>query len=498
MASSFASILKDSSLFVERSYVNGQWVSSNSNATFNVTNPANEAQVGVAPESTIDDLNVAIQAASEAFPTWRSVPGRQRGRILRRIGELLVENKEDIGKIITAENGKAKGDAEGEVMFAASFFEWFGEEAPRIYGDIIPHSSPAGRTRVIKEPVGVCGLIVPWNFPLAMGARKVAAALAAGCTVVMKSDGLTPFASNAMAVVAERAGVPKGVFNVVTALSNTPQLGLAMCESDIIKKISFTGSTRVGKLLMKQSSSTLKKLSLELGGNAPFIVFNDADIETAITSALISKFKVTGQTCVCANRIFVQEGIYDRFAQRLVEEVSKFKVGNGLEDPTVTHGPLTNGVAKVEEHIKDAVSKGAKVLLGGNRLPTLGKNYHELTILGDANDSMMVSKEETFGPVAALMKFKTEDEVVQRANNCEVGLASYLITSDLGTSHRVSERLEFGMVAINTGVISDAPAPFGGVKHSGMGREGSKYGVDDYMTIKMITTGGINTIYTRL
>ncbi|KAB8260232.1 Aldehyde/histidinol dehydrogenase [Aspergillus pseudonomiae] len=498
MASSFASILKDTSLFVERSYINGQWVSSNSNATFNVTNPANEAQVGVAPESTLDDLNVAIEAAAQAFPTWRSVPGRQRGRILRRIADLLVENKEDIGKIITAENGKAKADAEGEVMFAASFFEWFGEEAPRIYGDIIPHSSAAGRTRVIKEPVGVCGLIVPWNFPLAMGARKVAAALAAGCTVVMKSDGLTPFASNAMAVVAERAGVPKGVFNVVTALDNTPQLGLAMCESDVIKKISFTGSTRVGKLLMKQSSSTLKKLSLELGGNAPFIVFNDADVETAISSALISKFKVTGQTCVCANRIFVQEGIYERFAQRFVEEVSKFKVGNGLEDASVTHGPLTNGVAKVEEHIKDAVSKGAKVLLGGNRLPSLGKNFHELTILGDADDSMLVAKEETFGPIAALMKFTTEDEVVQRANNCEVGLASYLITSDLARSHRVSERLEFGMVAINTGAISDAPAPFGGVKHSGMGREGSKYGLDDYMTIKMITTGGINTVYTRL
>ncbi|KNG89985.1 succinate-semialdehyde dehydrogenase [Aspergillus nomiae NRRL 13137] len=498
MPSSFASILKDTSLFVERSYINGQWVSSNSNATFNVTNPANETQIGVAPESTLDDLNVAIEAAAQAFPTWRSVPGRQRGRILRRIADLLVENKEDIGKIITAENGKAKADAEGEVMFAASFFEWFGEEAPRIYGDIIPHSSTAGRTRVIKEPVGVCGLIVPWNFPLAMGARKVAAALAAGCTVVMKSDGLTPFASNAMAVVAERAGVPKGVFNVVTALDNTPQLGLAMCESDVIKKISFTGSTRVGKLLMKQSSSTLKKLSLELGGNAPFIVFNDADVETAISSALISKFKVTGQTCVCANRIFVQEGIYERFAQRFVEEVSKFKVGNGLEDASVTHGPLTNGVAKVEEHIKDAVSKGAKVLLGGNRLPSLGKNFHELTILGDADDSMLVAKEETFGPIAALMKFTTEDEVVQRANNCEVGLASYLITSDLARSHRVSERLEFGMVAINTGAISDAPAPFGGVKHSGMGREGSKYGLDDYMTIKMITTGGINTVYTRL
>ncbi|KAL0935944.1 succinate-semialdehyde dehydrogenase [Colletotrichum truncatum] len=492
MPPSFGSSLKDPSLFVEKSYVDGQWVSSTSNKTFNVYNPATEELIGSCPESNTDDLNKAIDAAAKAFPLWKSQSGRQRGRIIKRIFELLVENKEDLGKINTAENGKAKGDAEGESLFAASFFEWFGEEASRIYGDIIPHSNPTYRTRVIKEPVGVCGLIVPWNFPLAMGARKVAAALAAGCTVVMKSDGLTPFSSNALAVLAERAGVPPGVLNVVTALDNTPQLGLALCESDTIKKISFTGSTRVGKLLMKQSSDTLKKLSLELGGNAPFIVFDDANLEVAISSVLISKFKVTGQTCVCANRIFVQEGIYDKFAQRLVEEVSKFKVGHGT-DGSVTHGPLTNGVGKVEEHIKDAVSKKAKVLYGGKSLPSVGKNFHELTILGDVNDDMKVTQEETFGPLAALTKFSTEEEVIKRANNSDVGLASYLITNDLGRSHRVSEQLEFGMVAINTGVISDASAPFGGVKHSGMGREGSKYGVDDYLTIKMIVTGGIST-----
>lgn len=458
MTSAFSASLKDPSLFVEKAYINGQWVSSKSNKTFNVYNPASESLIGTCPESNIDDVNAAIEAAAKAFPKWRSQSGRQRARILHRLFDLLAQNKEDIGKIITAENGKAKGDAEGEALFASSFFEWFSEEAPRIYGDVIPHSNPSSRTQVLKEPVGVCGLITPWNFPMAMGARKVAAALAAGCTVVMKSDGLTPFASNCLAVLAERAGVPKGVFNVVTALENTPALGLALCESPIVKKISFTGSTRVGKLLMQQSSSTLKKLSLELGGDAPFIVFDDADVETAVTSAVLSKFKVTGQTCVCSNRFFVQEGIYEQFSKRLVEEIKKCQVGDG-QNAAVTHGPLTNGVAKTQEHIKDAVSKNATVLLGGNPLPSIGKNFHELTIIGNVNDSMKVASEETFGPLAALAKFSTEDEVVCRANNSEVGLASYLMTSDLGKAHRVSERLEFGMVALNTGVISDPGAP---------------------------------------
>ncbi|OJJ42130.1 hypothetical protein ASPZODRAFT_20776 [Penicilliopsis zonata CBS 506.65] len=492
-----AASLQDPSLFIEKAYIDGQWVSSVSKQTFNVYNPASDALVGTCPESSPEDMEAAIQAAARAFPSWRAQSGRQRGRILRRLFELLVDNKEDIGRIITAENGKAKGDAEGEALFSAGFFEWFSEEAPRIYGDLIPHSNPACRTQVVKEPVGVCGLITPWNFPMAMGARKVAAALAAGCTVVIKSDGLTPFSTNVMALLAERAGVPKGVINVVTALENTPTLGLALCESETVKKISFTGSTRVGKLLMSQSSSTLKKLSLELGGNAPFIVFDDADLETAVTSAVVSKFKVTGQTCVCANRFYVQEGIYDRFSQRFVEVMKKKTalVGDGAHNPAVTHGPLTNGVAKTQDHIQDAVSKKATVLLGGNALPAVGKNFHELTILGNVDDSMKIATEETFGPVAGLARFSTEDEVVARANNCEVGLASYLMTSDLGKAHRVSERLEFGMVAINTGVISDSAAPFGGVKHSGMGREGSKYGIDDYVNIKMIVTGGVNTVY---
>ncbi|KAF6812368.1 succinate-semialdehyde dehydrogenase, partial [Colletotrichum musicola] len=427
---SIRSCLKDPKLFAEKAYVNGQWVSSASEKTFQVFNPATEELIGTCPESNIDNLQKAIEAAARAFPAWKLRSGGERGRILRRIFELLVDNNEDLGRIITSENGKAKGDAEGEVLFAASFFEWFAEEAPRAYGDVVPHSRPTHRTYVVKEPVGVCGLIVPWNFPLAMGARKVAAALAAGCTVVMKSDGITPFSSNALAILAERAGVPPGVLNVVTALENTPQLGLAMCESDIVKKISFTGSTRVGKLLMRQSSDTLKKLSLALGGNAPFIVFDDADLETAISSLLVAKFKVTGQTCVCANRAFVQEGIYDRFAQRLVEEVEKLKVGHGT-DASVTHGPLTNGVDKVEEHIRNAVGKTAKVLCGGMRMSSLGSNFHELTVLGDVNDSMEVAQEETFGPIAALTKFATEKEVIERANWSEVGLASYLMTNDL-------------------------------------------------------------------
>lgn len=430
---------------------------SKSGKVFEIRNPASDEVIGTCPESTTDDLAIAIKAASNAFAPCRSLSGRQRGRILRKLFDLLVENKQDLARIILAENGKAKDDAEGEVIFSSGFFEWFGEEAARVYGDVVPHSNPTSRTHVIKEPIGVCGLITPWNFPIAMGAPKIAAALAAGCPVIVKSDGLTPFSLNALAVLGERAGVPKGVLNIVIARENTPQLGLALCESDIVKKISFAGSTRVGKLLMRQSSSTLKKLSLELGGNAPFIVFDDADVEVAVASTVISKFKVTGQTCVCANRIFVQQGIYDKFSKRLVEELQKFRVGNGA-DTSVTHGPLTNGVAKVQEHIQDATSKKAKIILGGKQVP-LGKNFHELTVLGDVDDTMLITREETFGPIAALMRFDTEEEVIQRANNTDVGLASYLMTTDLGRSRRVSERLEAGMVAINTGVISDAAAP---------------------------------------
>ncbi|KAI1022979.1 hypothetical protein LB503_000066 [Fusarium chuoi] len=493
--SSLASTLQDPSLLVEiRPFINGEWPIFPPSQSFPVWNPATNTIIGSSADCTVDDVNSAISAASEAFPLWRAQSGRQRAKIIRKIAELLAENKADIAKIITAENGKAKADAEGEVMFSAGFFEWFAEEAPRLYGDVVPHSQPNSRIQVIKQPVGVCGLITPWNFPLAMAARKVAAALAAGCTVVLKTDGVTPFSGNVLGVLAERAGLPKGVLNIVTALHNTPSLGLALCESDVVKKISFTGSTRVGKILMNQSANTLKKLSLELGGNAPFIVFDDADLETAVSSAIIAKFKVTGQTCVCANRIYVQEGIYHRFSKRLIEEVGKFKVGNGT-DPSVTHGPMTTSVEKVEEHVRDALEKKATLLFGGQRLPDLGKNFFQPTVLGDVDDTMAVTYEETFGPLAALTKFKTEDEVIARANKSDVGLASYIMTNNLARSYRVQERLEFGMVAINTGVISDWAAPFGGVKHSGMGREGSKYGVDDYMVLKTIVTGGIDTVY---
>ncbi|KAK4935466.1 hypothetical protein LTR10_023482 [Elasticomyces elasticus] len=489
-----ASSLEDPSLFVvDKTYIAGQWVSAKSGQLFEVKSPATDTPIGSVPESGLDDLNDAIQAAYGALGGWKRLSGRQRGRILRKVFELLMEHQDDLSTIITLENGKAKADATGEVLLSANFFEWYSEEAARIYGDVIPNSTPNSRTRITKEAIGVCGLITPWNFPLAMGVRKIAAALAAGCTIVLKSDGLTPFSSNALAVIGERAGIPEGVFNIVTAAQNTPQLGLALCESDIVKKISFTGSTRVGKLLYQQSARTLKKLSLELGGNAAFIVFDDAYLETAISSLLIAKFKVTGQTCVCANRIFVQEGIYKKFSQRLIEEVKKFRIGNSLTvtDGSITHGPLTNGTEKVESHIKDAIDKNAKVLLGGSKLPSLGRNFHEFTILGDVNDTMQITQEETFGPVAALLKFSSEDEVIKRANNSDVGLASYVMTSDLARSYRVSERLETGMIAVNTGVVSDAPVPFGGVKHSGFGREGSKYGLDDYLTIKMVVTGGI-------
>ncbi|CAI4212383.1 unnamed protein product [Parascedosporium putredinis] len=407
----FAASLDDPALFVERAYIDGAWTHSKSGETFTIRNPATDELLGSCPECNVDDLEAAVRAAATAFNTWRAESGRARARILKKWFDLITQHRVDIGRIITAENGKARPDAEGEALFSASFFE----------------CNPSARAQVLRQPVGVCGLITPWNFPMAMAARKVAAALAAGCTVVLKSDGLTPFAANALAVLGERAGLP--------------------------------------------GAGSLKKLSLELGGNAPFIVFDDADVEVAVQSAIASKFKVTGQTCVCANRIFVQEGIYERFAERLVAEVAKFRVGNGA-DEGVTHGPLTTSVAKVEEHVQDA-----------------------LTVLGDVDDSMKVMSEETFGPLAALTKFTTEDEVVARANSVDVGLAAYLVTSDLGRYYRVTERLDYGMVAVNTGVISDSAAPFGGIKQSGFGREGSKYGCDDYMVYKTVITGGINTVY---
>ncbi|KAH8900145.1 succinic semialdehyde dehydrogenase [Thozetella sp. PMI_491] len=486
--------LRDPSLLVGKNYINGEWVESVSGKRFNVTDPANGELIGSCPESTAEDAQKAIQSAAQALPAWRSLTGRARARILRRWYELLLENKEDLALLITWEGGKAQPDATGEVIFAASFFEWFGEEAARIYGDVIPHSAPGFRVSVLKEPVGVCGLITPWNFPAAMVTRKLAPALAAGCTVVVKTAGETPFTANALAVLGERAGVPKGVVNIVAALDNTPEIGQALCTSEVVRKISFTGSTRVGKLLMQQSSSSLKKLSLELGGNAPFIVFEDADLDLAVAGAIASKFKSSGQTCVCANRIYVQKGIYDAFIAKLKQAASRFKVGRGF-DPAVTHGPLVTPAAadRVAGLVEDAVKLGAKVEIGGGKRPDLGPNFVEPTILSNLPVGVRLPNEEIFGPVAPIWSFETEEEVVDNANRCDVGLASYIFTKDLNRAARVTETLQFGMVAVNTGVISDAAAPFGGVKHSGMGREGSKYGIEDYLQLKTVVTGGIDT-----
>jgi succinate-semialdehyde dehydrogenase/glutarate-semialdehyde dehydrogenase len=404
----------------------------------------------------------------------------------------MVENADDLATLITWENGKPTADAKGEVTYAANFFEWFSEEAPRIYGEVIPSSVPGNRVHTLKEPVGVCGLITPWNFPAAMITRKIGPALAVGCTVVAKAPGETPFTSLALAELAHRAGVPAGVVNVITAMGNTPAVGEVLTTDPTVRKVSFTGSTTVGKLLMKQCSSTLKKLSLELGGNAPFIVFDDADLDSAVTGAINSKFRSSGQTCVCANRIYVQAGIYDEFCKKFAEKVKDFKVGNGFEQG-ITHGPLIHdrAVDKVEQHVRDAEKKGAKVLLGGHKLPDLGPNFYQPTVISGMTSDMAMASEETFGPVAGLFKFKSEEEVVKLANSTEVGLAGYFFSRDIARVYRVAEHLEVGMVGVNTGLISDPAAPFGGVKESGFGREGSLYGIGEYQVTKMVTYGGL-------
>ncbi|KAM0427849.1 hypothetical protein ACHAPT_007308 [Fusarium lateritium] len=454
--------LKDPSLFVGKNYVDGQWIESVSGKRFDVHDPASGALIGSCPESVAQDAEQAIQVAAAALPAWRSRTGRNRSRILRRWYELVMENKDDLATLITWENGKAQSDAAGEAVFAASFLEWFAEEAPRVYGDVIPHSTPGFRVSVVKEPVGVVGLITPWNFPAAMITRKLGPALAAGCTAVVKTAGETPFTANALLVLGERAGVPKGVINSVAALDNTPEIGQTLCASDVVRKISFTGSTRVGKLLMNQSSDTLKKLSLELGGNAPFIVFDDADLDLAVAEAIGSKFKCSGQTCVCSNRIFVQKGVYNAFVQKLKAAVSAFKVGPGFDNKS-THGPLVTAAAaeRVDGLVQDAVKAGAKIEAGGKRRTDLGPNFFEPTILTNVTTDMRLVREEIFGPLAPIFSFDDENDVVDIANKCEVGLASYIFTQDVNRVARVTELLHFGMVAVNTGVVSDAAAPYG-------------------------------------
>lgn len=403
-----------------------------------------------------------------------------------------MENSEDLAKLITLENGKPLADAKGEVNYAAQFFEWFSEEAPRIYGETIPATIPGNRVMTLKQPVGVCGLITPWNFPAAMITRKIGPALAAGCTTVCKAPGETPFTSLALAELAHRAGIPKGVVNVVTVHKNTPEVGETLMTNPTIQKVSFTGSTGVGKLLMKQASSTLKVLSMELGGNAPFIVFDDADVDAAVAGAIASKFRSSGQTCVCANRIYVQKGIYDEFAQKFAEKVRGFKVGHGFEEG-ITHGPLIHdrAVSKADDHVRDAEKKGAKIIVGGQKMPELGENFYQPTVITGMTKDMAIACEETFGPVAGLFPFETEQEVVSLANAAEVGLAGYFFSRDLERITRVAETLEVGMVGVNTGLISDAASPFGGVKQSGFGREGSRYGIEEYQHIKTITYGGM-------
>ena len=446
--------------------------------------------MGTVPMMGANETWRAIEAAKDAFVGWSRKPAKERSILLRSWHDLIMANVDDLGALMTAEQGKPLAEAKGEVAYAASFIEWFAEEAKRVYGDTIPSPWNDRRLVVIKQPIGVCAAITPWNFPTAMIARKAGPALAAGCTVVAKPAESTPYSALALAVLAERAGIPAGVLNVLTG--DAKGIGGEMTSNPDVRKITFTGSTEVGRLLMKQSSATVKKLSLELGGNAPFIVFDDADLDAAVEGAIISKFRNAGQTCVCANRLYVQAGVYDAFAEKLAVAVGKLTVGNGFE-PEVLQGPLIDyaAVEKVEEHIQDAVSKGGRVLLGGKR-HALGRTFFEPTVLADVSPQMKVAKEETFGPLAPLFRFETDDEAIQMANDTEFGLASYFYSRDIGRIWRAAEALECGMVGINTGLISNEVAPFGGVKQSGLGREGSHYGIDDFVETKYLCFGGLD------
>ncbi|AMO97885.1 succinate-semialdehyde dehydrogenase [Collimonas fungivorans] len=481
--------LKDPSLFRQQAYVNGEWCSADSGATHPVTNPATGETIGSVPLMGAAETRRAIAAADEAWRQWRRKTAKERSIVLRKWNDLMLANLDDLALIMTVEQGKPLAEAKGEIAYAASFIEWFGEEGKRAGGDTIPSPSPGSRIVVVKEPIGVCAAITPWNFPAAMITRKAGPALAAGCTMVLKPAESTPFSALALAVLAERAGIPAGVFSVVTGSAR--EIGAEMTSNPVVRKLTFTGSTGVGRLLMEQCAATIKKLSLELGGNAPFIVFDDADLDAAVEGAMASKYRNAGQTCVCANRLYVQDGIYDAFAEKLVAAVAKLKVGDGQQEG-VTQGPLIDqkAVAKVEQHIADAVSKGARVLAGGKR-HALGQSFFEPTVLADVTSDMMVAREETFGPMAPLFRFKTDDEVLALANDTEFGLASYFYSRDIGRIWRIAEGLESGMVGINTGLISNEVAPFGGVKQSGLGREGSKYGIEDYQVIKYLCMGGI-------
>ncbi|MGF6508841.1 NADP-dependent succinate-semialdehyde dehydrogenase [Paraburkholderia sp. 32] len=479
-----ATQLKDPLLFRQQAYVNGEWQSAANAETFEVRDPATGAIVGNVPLMGASETRQAIDAANAASPAWRKKTAKERGAILRKWHDLMMENADDLALILSTEQGKSLAEAKGEIGYAASFFEWFAEEGKRVYGDTIPTPSSDKRIVVVKEPVGVCAAITPWNFPAAMITRKVGPALAAGCTIVVKPAEATPFSALALAVLAQRAGVPSGVFSVVTG--DPKAIGAELTSNPVVRKLSFTGSTPVGRLLMSQCASTVKKVSLELGGNAPFIVFDDADVDAAVQGAIASKYRNSGQTCVCTNRFYVHDTVYDQFAEKLAAAVSRLKVGRGTE-PDVAQGPLINeaAVQKVEAHIADALAKGASVVTGGKR-HALGHGFFEPTVLRDVTPAMQVAKDETFGPLAPLFRFSSDDEVIGFANDTEFGLASYFYSRDIGRVWRVAEALEYGMVGVNTGLISNEVAPFGGVKQSGMGREGSHYGIDDYVVIKYL------------
>jgi len=478
------------SLFRDKCYINGQWIDALNKETLSVNNPATLEILGTVPKCGKQETISAINAANQVWPKWKSISARERSNILRKWFDLIIENKEQLAQIMTVEQGKPINESRGEVLYGASFIEWFAEEAKRVYGDTIPDPLTDRRIIVIKQPVGVVASITPWNFPNAMITRKCAPALAVGCPVVIKPASQTPYSALALAALAEKAGFPKGVLNVITGKAS--EIGDELATNPIVRKLSFTGSTEIGKVLLQKCAGTVKKVSMELGGHAPFIVFDDANIDDAVAGAMQSKFRNTGQTCVCANRVYVQEGVYEEFCKKFVEAVSKLKVGNGL-DEEVGSGPLIDesSLKKVEEHVVDAVQMGAKVAIGGAK-HQLGMNFYQPTILTDVTSKAKITSEETFGPVAPVYKFKDEQEVVELANNSPYGLASYFYSRDIGRIWRVAEALEYGMVGVNTGLTSKAEAPFGGIKESGLGREGSKYGVDDFIEIKYINMAGLD------
>jgi succinate-semialdehyde dehydrogenase / glutarate-semialdehyde dehydrogenase len=482
--------LKDPKLLRERCFVGGAWEAADNGATLEVENPATLQRLGSIPNMGAGETRRAIAAAAAALPAWRARTAKDRATLMRRWFDLIIEHQEDLATLMTAEQGKPLAESKGEVLYAASFIEWFAEEAKRLYGDIIPGHQPDKRILVLRQPVGVVAAITPWNFPAAMITRKAGAALAAGCTMVCKPATQTPYSALALAELAARAGIPAGVLNMITG--SAAAIGGEMTSNPLVRKLTFTGSTEVGKKLMAQCAGTMKKLSLELGGNAPFIVFEDADLDAAVQGALASKYRNTGQTCVCANRLLIQAGVYDEFADRLKKAAAQLRVGDGLAGVT-DQGPLIDAkaVLKVEEHIADALAKGAKIALGGRR-HALGGSFFEPTILTGVTSEMLVAREETFGPVAPLFRFETEAQGVAMANDTEFGLAAYIYTRDLARSWRVSEALEYGIVGLNTGIISTEVAPFGGVKESGIGREGSKYGILDYTEIKYVCVGGVS------